>query len=142
VNRSTLLISTGSSGQENAHSSKADKDAEHAHCLSSRPHFLGRAGAATLALLPPRSLADTMIKLPLPRGPDERPITTGFPEKGALILRRTRPPLLETPFEVFDQSVFTPNDRFFVRWHWALNRHLSCRHQGREIKARNDLRQS
>jgi DMSO/TMAO reductase YedYZ molybdopterin-dependent catalytic subunit len=26
---------------------------------------------------------------------------------------------LETPFEVFDRSVFTPNDQFFVRWHWA-----------------------
>jgi DMSO/TMAO reductase YedYZ molybdopterin-dependent catalytic subunit len=61
-----------------------------------------------------------MIKLPLPGGPDERPITTAFPEKGALILQRTRPPMLETPFEVFDQSVFTPNDRFFVRWHWAV----------------------
>jgi DMSO/TMAO reductase YedYZ molybdopterin-dependent catalytic subunit len=93
---------------------------QHTYCLSSRRHFLGRAGAATLALLPPRSLADTMIRLSLPGGPDERPITTAFPEKGALILQRTRPPLLETPFEVFDQSVFTPNDRFFVRWHWAL----------------------
>jgi len=61
-----------------------------------------------------------MIRLPLPGGPDERSITTAFPEKGALILQRTRPPLLETPLEVFDQSVFTPNDRFFVRWHWAL----------------------
>ena len=37
-----------------------------------------------------------------------------------MILQRTRPPLLETPFEVFDQGVFTPNDRFFVRWHWAV----------------------
>jgi DMSO/TMAO reductase YedYZ molybdopterin-dependent catalytic subunit len=27
--------------------------------------------------------------------------------------------LLETPFEVFDRGVFTPNDQFFVRWHWA-----------------------
>jgi DMSO/TMAO reductase YedYZ molybdopterin-dependent catalytic subunit len=61
-----------------------------------------------------------MITLPLPGGPDERPITTAFPQKGALILQRSRPPLLETPFEVFDQSVFTPNDRFFVRWHWAV----------------------
>ena len=37
-----------------------------------------------------------------------------------MILQRTRPPLLETPFEVFDQGVFTPNDHFYVRWHWAL----------------------
>ena len=25
-----------------------------------------------------------------------------------MILQRTRPPLLETPFEVFDKGVFTP----------------------------------
>jgi DMSO/TMAO reductase YedYZ molybdopterin-dependent catalytic subunit len=37
-----------------------------------------------------------------------------------MVLQRTRPPLLETPFEVFDRSVFTPNDQFFVRWHWAV----------------------
>jgi DMSO/TMAO reductase YedYZ molybdopterin-dependent catalytic subunit len=73
-----------------------------------------------LALASAPALADTMIKLSLPGGPDARPITTAFPEKGALILQRTRPPLLETPFEVFDQSIFTPNDRFFVRWHWAV----------------------
>src|SRR5205823_7971720 len=87
--------------------------------LASRRHFL-RGGAATLTLSPLAALADAMIRLPLPGGPDERSITTAFPEKGALILQRTRPPLLETPLEVFDQSVFTPNDRFFVRWHWAL----------------------
>src|SRR6476646_9516638 len=34
--------------------------------------------------------------------------------------QRTRPPLLETPFEVFDKGVFTPNDQFYVRWHWAV----------------------
>ncbi len=37
-----------------------------------------------------------------------------------MIVQRTRPPLLETPFEVFDQGVFTPNDRFYVRWHWSV----------------------
>jgi DMSO/TMAO reductase YedYZ molybdopterin-dependent catalytic subunit len=36
-----------------------------------------------------------------------------------MLLLRTRPPLLEAPFEVFDQGVFTPNDRFYVRWHLA-----------------------
>jgi hypothetical protein len=41
-----------------------------------------------------------------------RELASNFPQKGALILQRTRPPLLETPFEVFDQGVFTPNDRF------------------------------
>jgi DMSO/TMAO reductase YedYZ molybdopterin-dependent catalytic subunit len=88
--------------------------------LASRRYFLGTAGAASLTLWPLTALADAMIKLPLPGGPDERSITTAFPQKGALILQRTRPPLLETPIEVFDQSVFTPNDRFYVRWHWSL----------------------
>jgi len=88
--------------------------------LLPRRRFLRTAGAATLALASPPALADAIVDLPLPGGPNERPITTGFPEKGALILQRTRPPLLETPFEVFDQSVFTPNDRFYVRWHWAV----------------------
>lgn len=55
----------------------------------------------------------------LPGGPNERPLTTAYPTKGAMILQRTRTPLLETPFEAFDQGVFTPNDRFFVRWHWS-----------------------
>jgi DMSO/TMAO reductase YedYZ molybdopterin-dependent catalytic subunit len=88
--------------------------------LACRRQFLGGAGAATLALTSAPALADTVVKLLLPGGPDERPMTTAFPQKGALILQRTRPPLLETPFEVFDQSVLTPNDRFFVRWHWAV----------------------
>ncbi len=64
--------------------------------------------------------AETIVKLPLPGGPQERPITTDFPDKGPMILQRSRPPLLETPFEVFDRGVFTPNDQFFVRWHWAV----------------------
>jgi DMSO/TMAO reductase YedYZ molybdopterin-dependent catalytic subunit len=87
--------------------------------FSSRRGFLKTAGA-TLVLAPAPALADQMVRLPLPGGPDERSISAAFPEKGALILQRTRPPLLETPFEVVDQSVFRPNDRFFVRWHWAV----------------------
>jgi DMSO/TMAO reductase YedYZ molybdopterin-dependent catalytic subunit len=85
----------------------------------SRRGLLRTVGAATLTWTPLSALADTLIRLPLPGGPDERTITTAFPEKGALILQRTRPPLLETPMEVFDRSVFTPNDQFYVRWHWA-----------------------
>jgi DMSO/TMAO reductase YedYZ molybdopterin-dependent catalytic subunit len=60
------------------------------------------------------------IDLDLPGGPGERASTTDFPQKGEMILQRTRPPLLETPLEVFDRGVFTPNDQFFVRWHWAV----------------------
>jgi DMSO/TMAO reductase YedYZ molybdopterin-dependent catalytic subunit len=59
--------------------------------------------------------AGGLIELPFANG--RRELVTNFPQKGAMILQRTRPPLLETPFEVFDQGVFTPNDRFYVRWH-------------------------
>ncbi len=65
--------------------------------------------------------ADTMTGFspPLPGGPNGRLLTTTYPTKGPMVLQRTRPPLLETPFEVFDKGVFTPNDQFYVRWHWA-----------------------
>ncbi len=59
------------------------------------------------------------VDLGLNGGPARRALTTAFPQKGSMILQRTRPPLLETPWAVFDEGVFTPNDRFFVRWHWA-----------------------
>ena len=78
---------------------------------------LGLAGLAGVAAR--RAGAETHTQLPLPGGPQDRALTAEFPQKGEMILQRTRPPLLETPFEVFDRGVFTPNDRFFVRWHWA-----------------------
>ena len=82
--------------------------------------ILGAGAVGGLALLSKPSLAKTMIDLPLPGGPDGRELTTTFPEKGAMILQRTRAPLLETPFEVFDKGVFTPNDQHYVRWHWPM----------------------
>ncbi|MEA2790885.1 MAG: hypothetical protein QOG73_3291 [Acetobacteraceae bacterium] len=87
----------------------------------SRRQFLRTAGSAGLGFLAAPALAETVIQLspPLPGGPNDRPLVTDYPTKSAMILQRTRPPLLETPFEVFDQGVFTPNNRFFVRWHWA-----------------------
>ncbi len=81
----------------------------------SRRTLLAQTG---LGLLAGRAMAAT-TDLGLPGGPGLRDVTTAFPGKGAMILQRTRPPLLETPFEVFDQGVFTPNDQFFVRWHWS-----------------------
>ena len=82
--------------------------------------LLGQAGMAGLVLASAPAWAQSTVDLPLPGGPDQRPIATDFPQKGAMILQRSRPPLLETPFEVFDKGVFTPNDRFYVRWHWAV----------------------
>jgi DMSO/TMAO reductase YedYZ molybdopterin-dependent catalytic subunit len=49
-----------------------------------------------------------------------RPTTRAFPQKAEMILQRGTPPLLETPFSVFDEGEFTPNDRFFVRWHYPF----------------------
>ena len=49
-----------------------------------------------------------------------RPTTSAFPQKGEMILQRSTPPLLETPISVFNQADFTPNDRFFVRWHYPF----------------------
>jgi DMSO/TMAO reductase YedYZ molybdopterin-dependent catalytic subunit len=87
--------------------------------MVTRRQLLGAAGVGALAF-PRPSWAQTIIDLGLPGGPGARQITTTFPQKGPMILQRTRPPLLETPFEVFDKGVFTPVDQFYVRWHWAL----------------------
>ena len=94
----------------------------------SNTRILGRRGlmrgvAALGGLVAGAARADT-VTLGLNGGPEQRAMTSAFPQKGSMILQRTRPPLLETPFEVFDPvtngGVFTPNDRFFVRWHWAV----------------------
>jgi DMSO/TMAO reductase YedYZ molybdopterin-dependent catalytic subunit len=78
----------------------------------------GRLGLAGLLGAPAWSaLAESSVQLPFVNG--RRELVTNFPQKGAMLLQRTRPPLLETPFEVFDRGVFTPNDRFYVRWHLA-----------------------
>jgi sulfoxide reductase catalytic subunit YedY len=47
---------------------------------------------------------------------NRKPMNVTFPEKRPLIVYSDRPPLLETPREVFT-SALTPNDQFFVRWH-------------------------
>lgn len=83
-----------------------------------RRRLIGGAAAASAALAT-RAWGQT-VDLGLPGGPSNRPLTRAFPEKGAMILQRERPPLLETPFEVFDQGVFTPTDQFYVRWHWPF----------------------
>jgi hypothetical protein len=89
--------------------------------MTTRRHLLRVAGLAGLGLGLPPAWADTVMQFspPLPGGPNERTLTTTYPTKGPMILQRSRPPLLETPFDVFDKGVFTPNDQFFVRWHWA-----------------------
>ena len=80
------------------------------------------AGAGTAALAAPvlAKLGGGMIDLGLPGGPSLRPTTPAFPGKGEMIVQRIRPPLLETPMEVFAKGIITPNDRMFVRWNWPM----------------------
>ena len=62
-----------------------------------------------------RALADT-VTLPFDNG--TRPLVK-YPQKRPMIGLTSRPPQLETPFSVFNESVITPNDAFFVRYHLA-----------------------
>ena len=59
----------------------------------SRRLLLCRAGLAALTMATSPALARTTIDLPLPGGPDRRQIATDFPQKAAMILQRSRPPL-------------------------------------------------
>ncbi len=77
------------------------------------------AGAfGTGAILAPSNVlgaaADNLVTLPFDNG--ERPLVK-YPQKRPLLRLTTRPPQLETPFEVFNESLLTPNDAFFVRYH-------------------------
>jgi DMSO/TMAO reductase YedYZ molybdopterin-dependent catalytic subunit len=72
------------------------------------------AFAATALWSTPGRVATT--ELPMVNG--QRNLVA-FPEKRPLIVLTSRPPQLETPFEVFNEGRFTPNDAFFVRYHNA-----------------------
>jgi DMSO/TMAO reductase YedYZ molybdopterin-dependent catalytic subunit len=88
---------------------------------SSRRRFLAGATQAGIALLgrsrlltAQSALAEETVSLPFANG--ERRLVQ-FPQKRPLLLLTHRPPQLETPFSVFNEGVFTPNDAFFVRYH-------------------------
>jgi DMSO/TMAO reductase YedYZ molybdopterin-dependent catalytic subunit len=75
------------------------------------------AGAAGLAALSGLARGQgATVDLPIVNG--TRKLTV-YPEKRAMIVLTSRPPQLETPFEVFNEGVITPNDAFFVRYHNA-----------------------
>jgi len=84
---------------------------------TSRRSFLVGSGAlaASGALVAPAS-AEQIVRGVFANG--DRPLVA-FPQKRPLMVLTPRPPQLETPFAIFDQGVFTPNDAFFVRWHLA-----------------------
>lgn len=74
------------------------------------------AGALIATTLNPfKAFAET-VTLPFENG--ERPLVK-YPQKRQMIGLTERPPQLETPFSVFNESVITPNDAFFVRYHLA-----------------------
>lgn len=85
--------------------------------LSRRNFLAGVGGLGLLGAAGSPAGEREVVELPFANG--RRELVSTFPQKGTMILQRTRPPLLETPFEVFDRGVFTPNDRFYVRWHLA-----------------------
>ena len=81
-----------------------------------RALLLGGVGAAASAALAPFSgIAQTSeTELPFDNG---RRQLVAYPEKRPLIVLTSRPPQLETPFDVFNEGIITPNDAFFVRYH-------------------------
>jgi len=88
--------------------------------MLNRRRFIARSGYLALTLAD-RSLApgrawSRSVMLPFANGGRE---LVQYPQKRPLIEQTARPPQLETPFEVFDEGVITPNDAFFVRYHLA-----------------------
>nr|BFD44864.1 molybdopterin-dependent oxidoreductase [Pseudomonas sp. FFPRI_1] len=83
-----------------------------------RRHFLQASVLAGLGLAtqPLQALAASLEQQPFANGERE---LVAYPQKRPLMRITTRPPHLETPFEVFNQGLLTPNDAFFVRYHLA-----------------------
>lgn len=85
----------------------------------SRRHFLQKTGVLAASATSLGALAnevDTSEGVSFADGP--RPLVR-YPGKRELILVHSRPPHLETPFSAFNESVITPNDAFYVRYHLA-----------------------
>lgn len=105
------------SGKNSLMSIERDKSKD----ILSRRRFLrtafvaGAAGFIPSSMLPSRA-ANGTVTMPFANG--QRRLVK-FPQKRELILLTMRPPQLETPFSVFNESLLTPNDAFFVRYHLA-----------------------
>lgn len=72
--------------------------------------------AAGLASLGRAAVGESTLEQPFANGHRR---LAAYPEKRPLIVLTSRPPQLETPFEVFNEGPITPNDAFFVRYHHA-----------------------
>ncbi len=85
--------------------------------LLRRRLLAGGAGALAAAAFGRSAFAQgTVVELPFVNGKRN---LVAYPEKRPLIVLTSRPPQLETPFEVFNDGLITPNDAFFVRYHNA-----------------------
>lgn len=87
--------------------------------LTRRGFLANSLALGVTGLISPRALwaeESPYVDLPFERG--RRPLVA-FPQKRPLMVMTTRPPQLETPFHIFNENIFTPNDAFFVRWHLA-----------------------
>lgn len=85
---------------------------------NTRRRFIRNAGIASLAAYSPLSLGASAPDEGLTFAAGPRPLVE-YPGKRAMILVHSRPPHLETPFTAFNESMITPNDAFFVRYHLA-----------------------
>ncbi|OIQ84745.1 sulfoxide reductase catalytic subunit YedY [mine drainage metagenome] len=83
-----------------------------------RRQFLLGAGAGLIGMLSASGRSWAAATETQPFGNGERELIA-YPQKRKLMRISTRPPHLETPFEVFNEGVLTPNDAFFVRYHLA-----------------------
>ncbi len=79
---------------------------------------LGAMAATMLAAPAMEARASAAKRIVLPFQNGERDLVA-FPQKRPLIVLTSRPPQLETPFAVFNEGPLTPNDAFFVRYHWS-----------------------
>ena len=81
--------------------------------------ILGTLGAgAALGNPTIKAFAGASQRIALPFENGERELLA-FPQKRPLIVQTMRPPQLETPYSVFNEGLLTPNDAFFVRYHWS-----------------------
>lgn len=65
-----------------------------------------------------QSIANAGIPDTRGMGPEDMRTWARYPEKTDIMMLADRPPLLETPMHYFLQDL-TPNDAYFVRWHYA-----------------------
>jgi len=79
--------------------------------LRQRRQFLLGAGASMVGMMSLSSKGWAAAMETLSFGNGERELIA-YPQKRKLMRVTTRPPHLETPFEVFNEGVLTPNDAF------------------------------